>query len=338
MKQVKLGDWDVSAIGYGCMGLSQAYDPCSEHDGIRTLNAVLDMGYTHLDTAALYGFGANEQLLHRAVGHRRSEFFLASKCGLYRNADGQREINGRPEVLRKTCEDSLQRLGTEVIDLYYLHRKDPNVPIEDSVGTLMDLRDQGKIRFIGLSEVAPDTLKAALAMTPIAALQSEYSLWTRNPEGEILDLCEAHQVTLVAYSPVARGFLGGVVRDMSALGAKDIRHAMPRFQGTHFAHNLKRLEVLDAISQELGITSVQAGLAWLLAQSDSILPIPGTRFIERAKENLMAATLELSAEDVARIGDAIRPDVISGERYNDTILREIDSEKHRFVDAEAVSN
>lgn len=333
MKRVQLGDWSVSAIGYGCMGLSQAYEPCTEEDGIRTLNAVLDMGYTHLDTAALYGFGANEQLLSRAVGHRRREFFLASKCGLYRNAEGQREINGRPEVLRQTCEESLRRLQTDVIDLYYLHRKDPNVPIEDSVGTLMDLRDQGKIRFIGLSEVAPDTLKAALSMTPIAALQSEYSLWTRNPEGEILALCEAHDVTLVAYSPVARGFLGGVVRDMSALGAKDIRHAMPRFQGDHFVRNIERLAALEAVSEDLGITPAQAGLAWLLAQSDAVLPIPGTRFVERARENLEAASLSLPAEAIARIGETIRPEVIAGERYNETILREIDSEKHRFLDA-----
>jgi aryl-alcohol dehydrogenase-like predicted oxidoreductase len=333
MKQVQLGDWSVSAIGYGCMGLSQAYEPCDEEDGIHTLNAVLDMGYTHLDTAAMYGFGANEQLLSRAVGHRRSEFFLASKCGLYRNAEGQRQINGRPEMLRQTCEDSLRRLKTDVIDLYYLHRKDPNVPTEDSVGTLMDLRDQGKIRFIGLSEVAPDTLRTALSMTPIAALQSEYSLWTRNPEGEILALCEAHQITLVAYSPVARGFLGGVVRDMSALGAKDIRHAMPRFQGDNFTQNMERFAALEAVSQDLGITPAQAGLAWLLAQSDSILPIPGTRFVARARENLEAASLSLPAEAIARIGDTIRPEVISGERYNETTLREIDSEKHRFIGA-----
>jgi len=334
MKTVRLGDREVNAIGYGCMGLSQAYEPCSVADGIRTLNAVLDLGYDHLDTAALYGFGANEELLSQAVMHRRSEFFLASKCGLYRNADGKREINGRPEVLRKTCEDSLRRLKTEVIDLYYLHRKDPNVPVEDSVGTLMDLRDAGKIRFIGLSEVAPDTLEAALAMTPIAALQSEYSLWTRNPEGRIVDLCEAHGVTLVAYSPVARGFLGGQIRDMSALDAKDIRHAMPRFQGENLTKNLESLARLEAIATEFGVTATQAGLAWLLAQSDVIAPIPGTRIIARAEENFAAGALTLSAADLARIGAAVTPETTIGERYNDVILREIDSEKHRFTATE----
>lgn len=223
----------VRRMGYGCMGLSQSYEPCNESDAIKTLNAVLDMGYQHLDTAALYGFGANESLVSKAVGHRRSEFQLASKCGLYRNAQGVREINGRPEVIQQTCEDSLRRLGVDHIDLYYLHRRDFNVPIQDSVGALLQLKEQGKIGVIGLSEVAIDTLDEALKVAPIAAIQSEYSLWSRLPESGILDACQQHDIAFVAYSPVARGFLGSQIRDMNRLADTDFRHTMPRFQVPH---------------------------------------------------------------------------------------------------------
>lgn len=331
VKRVKLGDANVTAVAYGCMGLSQAYEPCSEEQGIRTLNAVLDMGYDHLDTAALYGFGKNEELLNKAIGHRRSEYFLASKCGLYRDATGKREINGRPEVLIKTCEDSLRRLGTDVIDLYYLHRIDLNVPIEESLGALQEMRAQGKIRYIGLSEPSPETLLRALQICPIAAVQSELSLWTRQPNVAVSQVCEKNNVTFVAYSPLGRGFMGGAIRDMSVLGEKDIRHTMPRFEGADFKTNLEKLDQLSLLASENDLTVAQLALAWVLAQGDHILTIPGTRFEDRAKENLDTASVSVSHDVISRAGEILSPDTIIGERWSEIILREVDSEQYRFA-------
>ena len=331
VKRVKLGDADVTAVAYGCMGLSQAYEPCSEEQGIRTLNAVLDMGYDHLDTAALYGFGKNEELLNKAIGHRRSEYFLASKCGLYRDATGKREINGRPEVLIKTCEDSLRRLGTDFIDLYYLHRIDLNIPVEESLGALQEMRAQGKIRYIGLSEPSPETLLRALEICPIAAVQSELSLWTRQPNVAVSQVCEKNNVTFVAYSPLGRGFMGGAIRDMSVLGEKDIRHTMPRFEGADFKTNLEKLDQLSLLASENDLTVAQLALAWVLAQGDHILTIPGTRFEDRAKENLDTASVSVSHDVISRAGEILSPDTIIGERWSEIILREVDSEQYRFA-------
>ncbi len=331
VKRVKLGDANVTAVAYGCMGLSQAYEPCSEEQGIRTLNAVLDMGYDHLDTAALYGFGKNEELLNKAIGHRRSEYFLASKCGLYRDATGKREINGRPEVLIKTCEDSLRRLGTDFIDLYYLHRIDLNVPVEESLGALQEMRAQGKIRYIGLSEPSPETLLRALEICPIAAVQSELSLWTRQPNVAVSQVCEKNNVTFVAYSPLGRGFMGGAIRDMSVLGEKDIRHTMPRFEGADFKTNLEKLDQLSLLASENDLTVAQLALAWVLAQGDHILTIPGTRFEDRAKENLDTASVSVSHDVISRAGEILSPDTIIGERWSEIILREVDSEQYRFA-------
>ena len=331
VKRVKLGDANVTAVAYGCMGLSQAYEPCSEEQAIRTLNAVLDMGYDHLDTAALYGFGKNEELLNKAIGHRRSEYFLASKCGLYRDATGKREINGRPEVLIKTCEDSLRRLGTDVIDLYYLHRIDLNVPVEESLGALQEMRAQGKIRYIGLSEPSPETLLRALEICPIAAVQSELSLWTRQPNVAVSQVCEKNNVTFVAYSPLGRGFMGGAIRDMSVLGEKDIRHTMPRFEGADFKTNLEKLDQLSLLASENDLTVAQLALAWVLAQGDHILTIPGTRFEDRAKENLDTASVSVSHDVISRAGEILSPDTIIGERWSEIILREVDSEQYRFA-------
>lgn len=330
VKKVTLGDTKVTAVAYGCMGLSQAYEPCDEDQGIRTLNAVLDMGYDHLDTAALYGFGKNEELLNKAIGHRRSEYFLASKCGLYRDATGKREINGRPEVLMETCEDSLRRLGTDCIDLYYLHRIDLNVPVEDSLGALIDMKDQGKIRFIGLSEPSPKTLQKALNLTPIAAVQSELSLWTRKPNDVVADLCGQKGIAFVSYSPLGRGFFGGGIRDMDLLTEKDIRHTMPRFQADNFVSNLKILDELSALAYENGMTAAQLALAWVLAQGDHILAIPGTRFEGRARENLDAASSSVIDEVIACAGRILSPESTVGERWTETILREVDSEQYRF--------
>jgi len=331
VKRVKLGDANVTAVAYGCMGLSQAYEPCSEEQGIRTLNAILDMGYDHLDTAALYGFGKNEELLNKAIGHRRSEYFLASKCGLYRDATGKREINGRPEVLIKTCEDSLRRLGTDFIDLYYLHRIDLNVPVEESLGALQEMRAQGKIRYIGLSEPSPETLLRALEICPIAAVQSELSLWTRQPNVAVSQVCEKNNVTFVAYSPLGRGFMGGAIRDMSVLGEKDIRHTMPRFEGADFKTNLEKLDQLSLLASENDLTVAQLALAWVLAQGDHILTIPGTRFEDRAKENLDTASVSVSHDVISRAGEILSPDTIIGERWSEIILREVDSEQYRFA-------
>ena len=331
VKRVKLGDANVTAVAYGCMGLSQAYEPCSEEQGIRTLNAVLDLGYDHLDTAPLYGFGKNEELLNKAIGHRRSEYFLASKCGLYRDAMGKREINGRPEVLIKTCEDSLRRLGTDFIDLYYLHRIDLNVPVEESLGALQEMRAQGKIRYIGLSEPSPETLLRALEICPIAAVQSELSLWTRQPNVAVSQVCEKNNVTFVAYSPLGRGFMGGAIRDMSVLGEKDIRHTMPRFEGADFKTNLEKLDQLSLLASENDLTVAQLALAWVLAQGDHILTIPGTRFEDRAKENLDTASVSVSHDVISRAGEILSPDTIIGERWSEIILREVDSEQYRFA-------
>ena len=331
VKRVKLGDANVTAVAYGCMGLSQAYEPCSEEQGIRTLNAILDMGYDHLDTAALYGFGKNEELLNKAIGHRRSEYFLASKCGLYRDATGKREINGRPEVLIKTCEDSLRRLGTDFIDLYYLHRIDLNVPVEESLGALQEMRAQGKIRYIGLSEPSPETLLRALEICPIAAVQSELSLWTRQPNVAVSQVCEKNNVTFVAYSPLGRGFMGGAIRDMSVLGEKDIRHTMPRFEGADFKTNLEKLDQLSLLASENDLTVAQLALAWVLAQGDHILTIPGTRFEDRAKENLDTASVSVNHGVISRAGEILSPDTIIGERWSEIILREVDSEQYRFA-------
>ena len=332
VKKVTLGDANVTAIAYGCMGLSQAYEPCDEEQGIRTLNAVLDMGYDHLDTAALYGFGKNEELLNKAIGHRRSEYFLASKCGLYRDATGKREINGRPEILKKTCEDSLRRLGTDCIDLYYLHRIDLNVPVEDSVGALMDMKDQGKIRFIGLSEPSPKTLEKALKLCPIAAVQSELSLWTRTPNDAVAEMCGQSGIAFVSYSPLGRGFLGGKIRDMGLLTEKDIRHTMPRFQADNFVSNLKLLDELSALAYENGITAAQLALAWVLAQGEHILAIPGTRFEDSAKENLDSADIALDESVLVKAAEILSPFTVLGERWNEKLLMEVDSEQYRYSD------
>ncbi|HCE94386.1 MAG TPA: aldo/keto reductase, partial [Acidovorax sp.] len=282
MQQRNLGPFSVSAIGLGCMNLSHAYGaPVSAEQGERVLLAALDAGVTLFDTATLYGFGANENLVGRVLKQHRSRFTLASKCGMQGvdvAGDGKlvRVIDGRPDTLRKTCEDSLRRLQTDVIDLYYLHRWDKSVPIEESVGALGELVRRGYIRTVGLSEVSAATLRRAHAEFPITAVQTEYSLWTRNPEIAVLDACRELGVAFVAFSPVARGFLCGGLTDVSTLDAKDIRRAMPRFAPEAYAANLKLLDGYQAIARDVGCTPAQLALAWLLHQGEHIIPIPGT--------------------------------------------------------------
>jgi aryl-alcohol dehydrogenase-like predicted oxidoreductase len=328
VKTRTLGPFTVSALGLGCMSLSHAYGtPPDPEAAAAVLRRALDLGYTHVDTAALYGFGANETLIGAALSGRRGELVLASKGGMFRNAQGQREIDGRPDVITRTCEDSLQRLRTDVIDLYYLHRWDKRLPVEESIGALADLVHDGKVRAIGLSEVSAATIRRAHRVHPIAAVQTEYSLWTRNPEVAVLDTCRELGITLVAFSPLGRGFLTGTLRDVSALPARDIRLAMPRFQGEHFERNLGLLGGLSALAAERRCTMAQLALAWLLARGDDIVPIPGTTRPDHLEENAGAAEIALDRETIERLNALINPRTVSGARYNAATQKEIDTEE-----------
>ncbi len=323
MRSRQLGPFSVSAIGLGCMGLSHAYGtPPTPDAAAQVLLKALDLGYNFFDTAALYGLGVNETLIGDTLKGRRGEFVLASKCGMLR----PRELDGRPEVLKRTCEDSLRRLRTDVIDLYYLHRWDRRVPIEESVGALAGLVKDGKIRTIGLSEVSAVTLRRAHAVHPIAAVQTEYSLWTRNPEIAVLDACREIGATFVAFSPLARGFLTGALRDIATLPPKDIRLAMPRFQGENFSRNLTLLDGFAAIARESDCSLAQLALAWLLAKAPHIVPIPGTTRPDHLAENAAAADVGLIPGAMEKMEALINANTVSGPRYNATTLPEIDTE------------
>jgi aryl-alcohol dehydrogenase-like predicted oxidoreductase len=327
MQQRRLGPFAVSAIGLGCMNLSHAYGtPPDAAAAAQLLLKGLDLGYTLLDTAALYGFGANETLIGATLAHRRSEFTLATKCGMFRNAAGVREIDGRPEVIRSTVEDSLKRLRTDVIDLCYLHRWDKRIPVEDSIGALADLVQAGKVRTLGLSEVSADTLQRAHAVHPITALQTEYSLWTRNPEIAVLDACRQLGVAFVAFSPLARGFLAGF-DDVSRLEPKDIRRQMPRFDAQNYAANRMLYRAYAAIAAEVGCTPAQLALAWLLAKGEDILPIPGTTRLDHLEENAAAAEVSLPLGIVRRLDALINQHTVVGPRYNAATQAEIDTEE-----------
>jgi hypothetical protein len=322
-----LGPFDVSPIGLGCMNLSHAYGvPPSPQDAAGVLLRALDLGVTHFDTAALYGFGANEALVGRVLAPHRHRFTLASKCGMT-GVEGRRVIDGRPATLKATCEAALTRLRTDVIDLYYLHRWDKAVPIEDSVGALAELVAEGKIRAIGLSEVSAATLRRAHAVHPIAALQTEYSLWTRNAEIAVLDACRELGTAFVAFSPLARGFLPGTLRDVDTFDPKDIRRAMPRFAASNYAANLTLLDGVAAVAQEAGCTLAQVALAWLLHRGDHVLPIPGTTRIAHLEENLGAATVTLTPAQQQRLDAAIHRGNVAGARYNAATQAEIDTEE-----------
>lgn len=332
LPQRALGPFQVSAIGLGCMNLSHAYGaPVSAEQGERVLLTALDAGVTHFDTAALYGFGANETLVGKVLAQHRHRFTLASKCGMTGvdvKGDGQkvRVIDGRPATLKATCEAALQRLQTDVIDLYYLHRWDKQVPIEDSVGALSDLVREGKIRAIGLSEVSAPILRRAHAVHPITALQTEYSLWTRNPEIAVLDACRELGIAFVAFSPVARGFLCGELTDVATLHEKDIRRAMPRFTPSNYAANLRLLDGYRAIAQEVGCSMAQLALAWLLHKAPHILPIPGTTSEAHLLDDLGALNVSLSADVMARLEACIHPSNVVGSRYNTQGNTEVDTE------------
>lgn len=323
----RIGQFEVSAISYGCMNLSHAYGvPPSAADGARLLNEALDLGYTMLDTAALYGFGANEKLIGESLGHRRHEYVLASKCALHGVA-GNRELTNDPAKLRQSCEDSLARLKTDVIDLYFLHRYDKVTPLEDSIGLLSDLVREGKVREIGLSEVSAGTLRKAHAIHPIAAVQSEYSLWTREPEIAVLDACRELGAAFVAFSPLARGFLTGRLRDVNGLPEKDFRRNMPRFSPGNYTENLKLVDQLALLAQSSACTPGQLALAWLLSMGEHIIPIPGTTNAAHLSENFCAADVELDEKTVAMAGEIINRHTVTGARYVDATLAEIDTEQ-----------
>jgi len=334
MQTRQLGPFSVSAIGLGCMNLSQGYGgPVSDQQGERVLLAALDAGVTLLDTASLYGFGANETLIGRVLKKHRQRFTLASKCGMTGvdvNGDGKlvRVIDGRPDTLRRTCEASLRRLQTDVIDLYYIHRLDKTVPIEDSVGALSDLVRKGHLRAIGLSEMSAATLRRAHAVHPIAALQTEYSLWTRNPEIAVLQACQALGVAFVAFSPVARGFLAGLPLMPETFEATDFRRTMPRFEGANWAANTQLLPAFHALAKEAGCSPAQLALAWLLQQADHIIPIPGTTSVDHLHDNLGALDVHLSAQLLAKLNTLINQHTVAGKRYNAQGM--LDAETEQF--------
>ncbi|HZQ59939.1 MAG TPA: aldo/keto reductase [Casimicrobiaceae bacterium] len=317
MERRKLGaGLEVSALGLGCMGMSDFYAGRDEAEAIATLHRALDLGITLLDTADIYGVGANEELVGRAIRGRRDQVVLATKFGNVRDRNGNHlGINGRPEYVRQACEASMKRLGVDVIDLYYQHRVDPATPIEETVGAMAELVRAGKVRWLGLSEAAPETMRRAHAVHPIAALQTEYSLWTRDPEDEILPAVRALGIGFVAYSPLGRGFLTGAIRSPDDLAADDWRRDVPRFQGENFARNLDLVREIEAIAREKRCTPAQLALAWVLRQGEDIVPIPGTKRRHYLEENVGALRVELSDDDLARIDQALPRGVAAGTRY-----------------------
>lgn len=323
----RLGPFEVGAIGLGCMSLSHAYGtPPSPEDGAAVLRRALELGVTHIDTAALYGFGANERLVGQVLASERNRVVLASKCGML-GVDGKRVIDGRPEVLKATCDEALTRLRTDVIDVYYLHRWDRKVPVEESIGALGELVAAGKVRAIGISEVSADTLRRAHATHPIAALQNEYSLWSRNPELGTLQACRELGIALVAFSPLARGFLTGRLTDVAGLAEGDIRRFMPRFEPDTYAANLAVLEPFRALAADAGVPPGQLALAWVLAQGEHVVPIPGTTDLGHLAENVAAADLVVGADVLERAGQIVNQSTVVGPRYNAATQREIDTEE-----------
>ena len=323
MQQRVLGaDLRVSTVGLGCMGMSEFYGAGDETEAIATIHRALDLGVTLLDTADMYGVGRNEELVGRAIRGRREQVVLATKFGNVRGADGGfLGVDGRPAYVRAACEASLRRLGVETIDLYYQHRVDPNTPIEDTVGAMAELVRAGKVRYLGLSEAAPETIRRAHAVHPIAALQTEYSLWSRDPEEAILPTVRELGIGFVAYSPLGRGFLTGRIKRVEELAEDDYRRHNPRFQGENFQRNLALVAEVETMAREKGCTPAQLALAWVLAQGGDIVPIPGTKRRRYLEDNLGALSFALTADDLARIDSILPAGAAFGQRYAEAQMR-----------------
>ena len=333
MEQRQLGTGGplVAAIGLGCMSMSQSYGPRDDEESIRAIHRALDLGVTFFDTAAIYGQGHNEMLVGRGLGSRRSGVVLATKCGVVPAKPGPGiDADGSPNAIVSSCDESLRRLGTDVIDLFYLHRVDPNVPIEDSVGALSTLVGEGKVRHIGLSEAAPATIRRADKVHPICALQSEYSLWFREREQDVLPVCRELGIAFVPFSPLGRGFLSGAVKDTNSLAADDMRRRLPRFEDNNFRRNLQLVAQLEALAQRksssLGrtCTPAQIALGWLLAQGDDIVPIPGTKRVKYVEENAGAADIGLSPSEIDELESTFTRDAAAGARYTEAMSRLVD--------------
>lgn len=323
----QLGGRSVNPVGLGCMSLSWAYGtPPSEDYAVQLLNRALDLGYDHLDTANIYGLGHNETLLGKALQGRRQEFFLATKMGII--VDGARRgVDCKPETIKACVEQSLQRLQTDHIDLYYMHRRDFSTPIEDSMGAMADLVKEGKIGAVGLSEMSADTLRRAHAVHPVGAVQTEYSLWTRNPEIAVLDACRELGVTFVAFSPVGRGVLANGVRDMATLPEKDLRHTMPRFNADNWPKNLALIDAFNAIATREGVTPAQLSLAWVHSRGNHVVTIPGTASIPHLEENIARWDWDLPAGVAAELDSLINQHTVAGPRYGPVIQQTIDTEE-----------
>jgi len=313
---------EVSAQGLGCMGMTWAYGKGDERSGLETIHRARELGITFLDTAEVYGPHTNEELVGRAVAGRRDEFEIATKFGFVINPDRptDRATDGSPANVRRACEGSLTRLGTDHIDLFYQHRVDPNVPIEETVGAMAELIGEGKVRYLGLSEASAETIRRAHATHPLTAVQSEYSLWTRDPEDEVLGTLRELGIGLVAYSPLGRGFLTGQIRSMADLPDDDWRRTNPRFQEEALQENLALADRVTEIAERRGITPAQLALAWVMAQGADIVPIPGTKSPRRLEENAAAADIQLSPEDVEELSDAISPEAVKGDRYPEGMM------------------